>query len=299
MIIDNYIAEQFIDPTTAPWTPLTGITATISIWSVVNWVKTKVIDDASCTNDWEGYYSYLFTDMQPSTFYMYEIVPSATAYRVSGWIDYRMEKIDANISDMRVGWGWGGNYSQAIQTALSNAKTALEKKIEEEHNKTRQIVIDWDSETNSHIELAKDKTIGKIESIEIPEAKLEEKEAKKVLKLVTSVDKKLTSYIDSEMKEKDEINQITAEFTKQEIEDRKQEKLRMEEEQKMKEEEKRKEEEEQKKEEELMKSIEEEVRAEFDKQDEMEKEEKKKELEAEIKEMEREMKEKEKELKSL
>lgn len=159
--------------------------------------------------------------------------------------------------------------------------------------------LDAISETNSHIEVAKDETIGKIESIEIPEAKLEEKEAKKVLKLVTSVDKKLTSYIDSEMKEKDEINQITAEFTKQEIEDRKQEKLRMEEEQKMKEEEKRKEEEEQKKEEELMKAIEEEVKDEFEKQDEMEKEEKKKELEAEIKEMEREMKEKEKELKSL
>lgn len=165
MIIDNYIAEQFIDPTTAPWTPLTGITATITIWSVVNWVKTKVIDDASCTNDWEGYYSYLFTDMQPSTFYMYEIVPSATAYRVSGWIDYRMEKIDANISDMSVGWGWGGNYSQAIQTALSNAKTALEKKIEEEHSKTR-LFIEWENnDTNSHIELAKWEINDKIDSI--------------------------------------------------------------------------------------------------------------------------------------
>lgn len=295
MIIDNYIAEQFIDPTTAPWTPLTGITATITIWSVVNWVKTKIIDDASCTNDWEGYYSYLFTDMQPSTFYMYEIVPSATAYRVSGWIDYRMENLSVDVATIR--WGGGGfsiNYG-TIQNSIYNARD----KIVEEMEKKKVETLDAISETNSHIEVAKDETIGKIESIEIPEAKLEEKEAKKVLKLVTSVDKKLTSYIDSEMKEKDEINQITAEFTKQEIEDRKQEKLRMEEEQKMKEEEKRKEEEEQKKEEELMKAIEEEVKDEFEKQDEMEKEEKKKELEAEIKEMEREMKEKEKELKSL
>lgn len=295
MIIDNYIAEQFIDPTTAPWTPLTGITATITIWSVVNWVKTKIIDDASCTNDWEGYYSYLFTDMQPSTFYMYEIVPSATAYRVSGWIDYRMENLSVDVATIR--WGGGGfsiNYG-TIQNSIYNARD----KIVEEMEKKKVETLDAISETNSHIEVAKDETIGKIESIEIPEAKLEEKEAKKVLKLVTSVDKKLTSYIDSEMKEKDEINQITAEFTKQEIEDRKQEKLRMEEERKMEEEKKRKEEEEQKKEEELMKAIEEEVKDEFEKQDEMEKEEKKKELEAEIKEMEREMKEKEKELKSL
>lgn len=200
MIIDNYIAEQFIDPTTAPWTPLTGITATITIWSVVNWVKTKVIDDASCTNDGEGYYSYLFTDMQPSTFYMYEIVPSATAYRVSGWIDYRMEKIDANISDMRVWWGWGGNYSQAIQTAISNAKKSIEKKIEEEHNKTRQIVIDWDSETNSHIELAKDKTIGKIESIEIPETDLSD-----INKSLGVVKANLTKAISGKDKEKEEL----------------------------------------------------------------------------------------------
>ena len=295
MIIDNYIAEQFIDPATAPWTPLTGITATITIWSVVNWVKTKVIDDASCTNDGEGYYSYLFTDMQPSTFYMYEIVPSATAYRVSGWIDYRMQNLSVDVATIR--WGGGGfsiNYG-TIQNSIYNARD----KLLEEIGKGKTETLDAISETNSHIDLAKDETIGKIDSIEIPEAKLEEKEAKKVLKLVTSVDKKLTSYIDSEMKEKDEINQITAEFTKQEIEDRKQEKLRMEEERKMEEEKKRKEEEEQKKEEELMKAIEEEVKDEFEKQDEMEKEEKKKELEAEIKEMEKEMKEKEKELKSL
>lgn len=152
--------------------------------------------------------------------------------------------------------------------------------------------LDAISETNSHIDLAKEETIGKIDSIEIPEAKLEEKEAKKAIKLITSVDKKLTSYIASEMSEKDEISGIMQEFTRQEMEQMKAEKLKEDEKKNM-------ELEEQKKEEELMKSIEEEVRAEFDKQDEMEKEEKKKELEAEIKEMEREMKEKEKELKSL
>lgn len=288
MIIDNYIAEQFIDPTTAPWTPLTGITATITIWSVVNWVKTKIIDDASCTNDWEGYYSYLFTDMQPSTFYMYEIVPSATAYRVSGWIDYRMQNMSVDVATIR--WGGGGfsiNYG-TIQNSIYNARD----KIVEEMEKKKVETLDAISETNSHIDLAKEETIGKIDSIEIPEAKLEEKEAKKAIKLITSVDKKLTSYIASEMSEKDEISGIMQEFTRQEMEQMKAEKLKEDEKKNM-------ELEEQKKEEELMKSIEEEVRAEFDKQDEMEKEEKKKELEAEIKEMEREMKEKEKELKSL
>lgn len=166
MIIDNYIAEQFIDPTTAPWTPLTGITATITIWSVVNWVKTKIIDDASCTNDWEGYYSYLFTDMQPSTFYMYEIVPSATAYRVSGWIDYRMEKIDANISDMRVWWGWGGNYSQAIQSSINNAKREIIEKIEEIPQVSLEKTEEKLSEIASQNDIYKNEIIDTIKSSE-------------------------------------------------------------------------------------------------------------------------------------
>lgn len=133
MIIDNYIAEQFIDPATAPWTPLTAITATISIWSVIKWVKTKVVDDASCTNDWEGYYSYLFTAMQPSTFYMYEIVPSATAYRVSGWIDYRLQNLSMDISDIR----WGGGWFSINYGAINSHTTKKANEVIEEIKKSK------------------------------------------------------------------------------------------------------------------------------------------------------------------
>lgn len=165
MIIDNYIAEQFIDPATAPWTPLTAITATISIWSVIKWVKTKVVDDASCTNDWEGYYSYLFTAMQPSTFYIYEIVPSATAYRVSGWIDYRLQNLSMDISDIR--WGGGGfsiNYG-AINSHTTNKMNEIKKEL----TTIPKMIEDWFSETNSHIDIAKNDIKDTINSIEIPE----------------------------------------------------------------------------------------------------------------------------------
>ena len=60
-------------------------------------------------------------------------------------------------------------------------------------------------------------------TLQIPDS-LDEKEAKKALKIVTSIDKKLSSYIDAESKEKDELGALANEFTKMEIEDRKAEK---------------------------------------------------------------------------
>lgn len=162
MIIDNYIAEQFIDPATAPWTPLTAITANISIWSIVKWVKTKVVDDASCTNDWEWYYSYIFTAMQPSTFYIYEIVPSATAYRVSGWIDYRLQNLSMDISDIR--WGGGGfsiNYG-AINSHTTNKINEIKKEL----TTIPQMIEDWFNETKSHIDIVKSDILDTIKESE-------------------------------------------------------------------------------------------------------------------------------------
>ena len=137
-----------------------------------------------------------------------------------------------------------------------------------------------------------DTAIQEIKSIEIPETIIEEKEVKKAIKLIQNVDKKLTSYIDSEMNEKDEIEAISREFTKLEMEENLKHKLHMEEM-------KKKEEEDKKKEEEENKLLLEEIKKEFDKQDEMEKEEKRKEIEKELEELEKEKKEKEKELNSL
>lgn len=290
--LDNKFSAFWMDTTTAPWTPLTSLSATITIREADS-PYTVVVNDEAMTNMWGGHYIYVFSGMSLEKEYVYICNPNATAYIESGVTQNNLYKW---IQDNRS--GWGGGFSVDL-SPISRGIGNLSKLVTDESKLIKEHVTKENSETNSHIDLAKDETISKIDSIEIPETVLEEKEAKKAIKLIQGVDKKLSSYIESEMKEKDEINQITAEFTKQEIEDRKQEKLRMEEERKMEEEKKRKEEEEQKKEEELMKAIEEEVKDEFEKQDEMEKEEKKKELEAEIKEMEREMKEKERELKSL
>lgn len=148
------------------------------------------------------------------------------------------------------------------------------------------------NDTNSHIDLAKEQINDKIESIEIPEAKLEEVEAKKALKLIQNVDKKLTSYIESEMEEKEEIGALAREFTRQEMEDEMRRKEKEKEHEKMMEEKKKMEEEEDEKLLELIKK-------EFATQEEQEKEEKRKELEKELEELEKEKKEKEKELNSL
>lgn len=148
------------------------------------------------------------------------------------------------------------------------------------------------SEIKSHIDLAKEEINDKIESIEIPEVKLEEVEAKKALKLIQNVDKNLSSYIDSEMSEKEGLGAIAREFTRQEMEDEMRRKEKEKEHEKMEEEKKKMEEEEDKKLLELIKQ-------EFATQEEQEKEEKRKELEKELEELEQEKKEKEKELNSL
>ena len=131
-----------------------------------------------------------------------------------------------------------------------------------------------------------------LDAIDIPEVTFEEKEAKKLVKSLEKLDKKVSTYIESEKKEKDEIGAIASEFTRLEIEDAKNEKEK-------EIEKKRKEEEERKIEEENDKKLLEEIKAEFNTQEEQEKEEKKKELEKELEETLKEADEIKKELKTL
>lgn len=175
---------------------------------------------------------------------------------------------------------------------FTNGLNNLSKLVRDESKAIKEHVTAENSDTNYHIDIAKAETIDKIESIEIPETILEEKEAKKAIELIQGVDKKLTSYIDSEMKEKEEITQISNEFLKQEMEDKMKEKAD-------KEEEKRKEEEEKKMEAERDAKLLEEIQSEFDKADEEDKLEKKKELEKELEETLKEAEEIKKELKTL
>lgn len=122
--------------------------------------------------------------------------------------------------------------------------------------------------------------------------KFEEKEAKKLSKIVTKLDETVKGYIDERKKEKEELGAITQELVKLEMEDQKEaiiEKKRLEEE-------KKKEEEEQKKEDARLAEL---LNKEFDKLDEEDKKEKKKELEKELEEAKQEVQEIEQELKTL
>lgn len=193
--------------------------------------------------------------------------------------------VDKLFIQARSVWGGGWINLSGITGSITNLQKNLIKKIEE----IPQLDL---SEIKSHIDIAKTEVIDTIESIEQPKYKQEEKEAKKAVKLLTTLDKKVSSYIDSEMKDKEELGEISKQFTKLEMEDAKREKEKEIEHKKRKEEEEKMEEEQDKK-------LLEEIKLEFEKADEQEKEDKRKELEQELQEIEKEKKEIEQELKTL
>ena len=114
---------------------------------------------------------------------------------------------------------WGGGWFNL--SGVTGSITNLSKQITKQISELPQLDI---NEIKSHIDIAKDQVITTIESIEQAEFVQEEKEAKKAIKLLTTLDKKVSSYIDSEMKDKEELGAISKEFTKLEMEDAKREK---------------------------------------------------------------------------
>lgn len=274
---NNKFTAFWMDTTTAPWTPLTGLSATINIRDV-NW--NLVVDNQPMTELWGGHYVYTFAWYNPAVDYVYDCNPGATAYRESGVTD----NIEQLISEIRWGFWWFSiNYG-----AINSHTTKKVNEIKEEFTK---ITPDY-SEIKSHIDVAKTDIIDTIESIEIPESKLEEKEAKKAVKLLTTFIPKVSGYIDKDMKEKDDTSAIIRELNKLDIED----------EMKMKEEKRKEEEEKKMKEQEHKKMLEEQAKMlelEFDKLDQQEQEDKRKELEKELQEAKKEVTEIEIELKSL
>lgn len=278
MQLDNKFTAFWMDTTTAPWTPLTGLSATITIREA-DAPYTVVVNAEAMTEMWWGHYIYVFSGMSLAKEYTYICNPWATAFIESG---VTQNSLYQWIADNRS--GWGGGYSVNL-SGVTGSINNLTKLVKDESKAIKEHVTNENSETNSHIDIAKAETIDKIESIEIPETILEEKEAKKAIKLIQGVDKKLTSYIESEMKEKEEISEISSEFLKQELDDNNKKKQKEEEEKRM--------------EAERDAKLLEEIQAEFDKADEEDRLEKKKELEKELEETLKEAEEIKKELKTL
>ena len=236
------------------------------------------------TELWGGHYVYTFVDYNKWVDYVYDCNPWATAFRESGVTN----NIEQLISEIRTtGWWFSVNYQ-----AINNHTTSKINELKKEHEKTRELITKENNDTSSHIDLANTAVLNKIDSIEIPESKLEEKEAKKAVKLLTTLDKKVSSYIDTEMSDKDKLGAIAREFNRLELEDSMKEKEKEMEHKKMMEEKEKMEAEQDEK-------LLEEIKKEFDLQEEQDKEEKRKELEKELEEIEKEKKEIEKELKTL
>lgn len=259
--------------------PLTDPAVTVSVTLANMNNDTKVLDNATMTASvsFTGAFRHLYT-VDTEIDYMAYYSCSDSNYTAS------IDKLFIPAHSLWGGWGWSINLS-GITGSINNLQKAITKQISE----IPQVDL---SEIKSHIDVAKTDIIDTIESIEIPESKLEEKEAKKAVKLLTTLDKKVSGYIDSEMSDKEELGAISREFNRLEMEDAMKEKEKEIEHKKRKEEEEKMEAEQDEK-------LLEEIKAEFAKADGKEKEDKRKELEKELEEIEKEKKEIEKELKSI
>ena len=285
--IDNKFTALFLDTTTAPWTAISGLSATITIREV-NAPYTVVVDNEAMTEMGGGHYIYTFSGMSNDKDYIYTCNPnSLLAFVESGVTDKRINNLDQNVSDIRSWGGFSINY-QALNNHVTNKTRELRDYIDTKINELPQVDLSEIKEAIDNIEIP-----------EVPEFTYEEKEAKKAIKMLTTVEKKLSSYIDSEMKEKEEIMAISKELNKLDMEDTMEEKRREIEHKNKMEKEMKEKEIEMKEEEEENKKIAELLNAEFDKLEEEDRIEKKKELESELKEKEMEVKEIQKELKSL
>lgn len=281
--IDNKFTAHFINTTTAPWTPITGLSPTINIRETDG---TLVVNNQPLTELWGGHYMFTFSGYNAYKDYLYDINPNDTnAYIQSGVTDDG--SLNKALDDLRVWWGWSNlsGISQAIQWSIANMKKALDKKIDEIPQIDLQKIETKIDGVNDSIELAKDEIISNMPTIE-------KSDFTPVVKKIETVDKKISQYIEWEKKDKEEVWAIARELNKLDMEEEKMKKMK-------EKEDKKREEEERKKEEEQTKVLLEEIRKEFDNQEEQEKKEKKKELEEEIKEKEKEVKEMKSELNKL
>ena len=156
-----------MDTSTAPWTPLTGLSATITIQEV-DAPYTVVVNDEPMTEMWGGNYIYIFTAMSLSKEYTYTMNPWATAFIESGVTNNTLYQW---IQENR--WWWGGGFSinyQAINShttsKVNELKEELDKKIKEIPQVSLQNVEDTLNEIVSQNDIANAKIIDRIDSSE-------------------------------------------------------------------------------------------------------------------------------------
>lgn len=138
MQIDNRFTAIWYDTSTLPWTPLTGLLATITIRDKTD--NSIVVDDEAMTEIGLGEYDYTYDDMDATKAYSYVMNPNSTsAFVETGFVDPRIAFIDKSVSEIAVWWNpyveWFTNLKKWIQKIVDKVEEKWEEvktKIEEE-----------------------------------------------------------------------------------------------------------------------------------------------------------------------
>ena len=138
MQIDNRFTAIWYDTSTWPWTPLTGLLATITIRDKTD--NSIVVDDEAMTEIGLGEYDYTYDDMDATKAYSYVMNPNSTSALVeTGFVDPRIAFIDKSVSEIAVWWNpyveWFTNLKKWIQKIVDKVEEKWEEvktKIEEE-----------------------------------------------------------------------------------------------------------------------------------------------------------------------
>lgn len=138
MQIDNRFTAIWYDTSTWPWTPLTGLLATITIRDKTD--NSIVVDDEAMTEIGLGEYDYTYDDMDATKAYSYVMNPnSPSAFVETGFVDPRIAFIDKSVSEIAVWWNpyveWFTNLKKWIQKIVDKVEEKWEEvktKIEEE-----------------------------------------------------------------------------------------------------------------------------------------------------------------------
>lgn len=158
MQIDKLFTSIWYNTTTWPWTPLTGLSATITIRDKNT--NSIVVNNQAMTEIGLWEYDYTFTTMDWTKAYSYVMNPNSTLAYVTTWfVDPRMANIDGAITDIRVG-GW------VNLSGVTGSINELKRKIEEEEANTRWLIDSHYNDTNSHIDIVKNDIVDTINSIE-------------------------------------------------------------------------------------------------------------------------------------
>lgn len=157
MQIDKLFTAIWHDTTTWPWTPLTGLSATITIRDKST--NTVVVDNETMTEIGLGEYDYTFESMVSTKSYSYVMSPNSTlAYVVSWFVDPRMANMDWAITDIRGGGGFSVNLS-----GVTGSITNLQKNLIEKIDKLPKVNL---NEIKSHIDIANQSIIDTIKETE-------------------------------------------------------------------------------------------------------------------------------------